>query len=317
MSEFKLIMISAWHEQGGNVFQRHLDGHPNLFVYPFESQIATPYSSSIIDESFVPNRYRYPEFLSEMSPIELYQSIWDQELKTLLRTPHLSKFRDCGLKMSETNRIACFKIILAELMDEPISVSRPKVLEAFFRSTFMSWENYNTSGKETAYVGYSPPILFNADKFFHDFPNGKMIHVIRNPYSGYADTKKRPFPMSLTKYCRIWSLAQLEAMNLLMKYPKNFFVVHYEDMMGNDKSKEMKKISEKLEIEYSDTMLYPSFNGQKLESVYPWGTIIKADEQTNINTALELSIRESAQIEKETGYIGERLGYSKELFLNA
>jgi hypothetical protein len=37
--EFKLIMISAGFEHGGNVTHRHFDGHPELNVYPFESQL--------------------------------------------------------------------------------------------------------------------------------------------------------------------------------------------------------------------------------------------------------------------------------------
>jgi len=34
-------MISAMYENGGNTTQRLFDGHPELFVYPFESQIGT------------------------------------------------------------------------------------------------------------------------------------------------------------------------------------------------------------------------------------------------------------------------------------
>ena len=39
MADFKLVMLSAGFEHGGNVTHRLLDGHPELFVYPFESQL--------------------------------------------------------------------------------------------------------------------------------------------------------------------------------------------------------------------------------------------------------------------------------------
>ena len=39
MSNFNFVMISAGFEHGGNVTHRHLDGHPGLLVYPFESQL--------------------------------------------------------------------------------------------------------------------------------------------------------------------------------------------------------------------------------------------------------------------------------------
>jgi len=38
-----LIMLSAMYENGGNTFHRHLDGHPELYVWPFESQLGTKY----------------------------------------------------------------------------------------------------------------------------------------------------------------------------------------------------------------------------------------------------------------------------------
>src|SRR5262249_55239671 len=40
---FPFIMISAMYENGGNTTQRLLDGHPELFSYPFESQPGTKY----------------------------------------------------------------------------------------------------------------------------------------------------------------------------------------------------------------------------------------------------------------------------------
>ena len=37
-SEFRLLMLGAMYENGGNTTHRFLDGHPQMFVYPFESQ---------------------------------------------------------------------------------------------------------------------------------------------------------------------------------------------------------------------------------------------------------------------------------------
>ena len=39
--DFRLLMLGAMYENGGNTTHRFLDGHPELFVYPFESQIGT------------------------------------------------------------------------------------------------------------------------------------------------------------------------------------------------------------------------------------------------------------------------------------
>ena len=40
--EFRLLMLSAMYENGGNTVHRFLDGHPEMYVYPFESQLGIP-----------------------------------------------------------------------------------------------------------------------------------------------------------------------------------------------------------------------------------------------------------------------------------
>ena len=42
---FEFLMISAMYENGGNTAQRFLDGPPELFSYPYESQPGTKSTS--------------------------------------------------------------------------------------------------------------------------------------------------------------------------------------------------------------------------------------------------------------------------------
>ena len=57
--DFRLIMISAMYENGGNTTQRLLDGNPELFSYPFESQPGTRYVQDHLTSLF-PVKYRWP-----------------------------------------------------------------------------------------------------------------------------------------------------------------------------------------------------------------------------------------------------------------
>ena len=60
-SDFQLLMISAMYENGGNTTQRLLDGHPELFSYPFESQPGTRFVADHLTSLF-PVKYRWPVF---------------------------------------------------------------------------------------------------------------------------------------------------------------------------------------------------------------------------------------------------------------
>jgi hypothetical protein len=304
MAPFKLIMISAMYENGGNTTHRLLDGHPELFAYPFESQVGTNLVMDYLT-SYVPFKYRWPEFSLSGTVEQDYELIFDEEMKVLLRTPERSKFKSCGLKIDEKARIARF----VEIMKSKPR-SRAHLAEAFFRSTFDTWTNFNAKGKEHIYLGYNPVQVFDTEKILADFPDGHVIHVVRNPYSGYSDTKKRPYPLSLVRYTWTWNLCQHMALTYAEKYPHNFHIVRFEDIVA-DRKGTMARLCSKVNIAWSDTCNAPSWNGEELKQVYPWGTIRIPTPEVNVATMNELSESEKAEITRLSIVMQRIIGYEK------
>ena len=64
---FRFLLLSAMYENGGNTTHRLLDGHPQMFVYPFESQLGTRLVSDMLTSVF-PVKYRWPVFDSRLRP---------------------------------------------------------------------------------------------------------------------------------------------------------------------------------------------------------------------------------------------------------
>jgi hypothetical protein len=164
-----------------------------LYVYPFESQLGNARVQDFIS-SLYPVKYRYPDFPVSGDADQDYELFFDEELKTFLRVRNVSKFRDADLDMDESVRKRRFREIMAQERR-----TRGNIVAAFFESTFDSWTNCQRSGRERAYVGYSPVVGFDGEQILSDFPNGHVLHVVRNPWSGYADTIKRPYPLSLAR----------------------------------------------------------------------------------------------------------------------
>ena len=75
-----LVMIGAMYENGGNTAHRFLDGHPQLYVYPFESQVGTRLVNDQFSSMF-PLKYRWPAFDLNASPSQDYLSIIDEEMQ--------------------------------------------------------------------------------------------------------------------------------------------------------------------------------------------------------------------------------------------
>jgi hypothetical protein len=292
-NDIRLLMLGAMYENGGNTTHRFLDGHPQMFVYPFESQVGTRMVNDHLT-SMYPVKYRWPTFALDATPEQDYRAIIDEEGKVRARTPQVSKFRHMPFDFSDDERAAHYARYIAQT-----GRSRGDNMAAFFRATFDAWKDYRRSGRESVYVGYSPIITVDADKILNDLPNAHVLHVVRNPWSAYADTKKRPVPLSLHHYMLGWTMNQYYALYFREKFPGRLHIVRVEDVMA-DSVGTLGAVCQALGVEPAESLRKPTWNGAELEEVYPWGTLRKVTPEVNRATALELSERERAEIRAYT-----------------
>ena len=73
----KVIMLSAMYENGGNTTHRMLDGHPGLFVYPFESQVGTGAAQAMTSNSGVSQSF-YDGYVVCNPPAQVYIGAWSR-----------------------------------------------------------------------------------------------------------------------------------------------------------------------------------------------------------------------------------------------
>lgn len=300
--KFNFLMIGAMYENGGNTTHRFLDGHPELYVYPYESQLGTKFVNDMLSSTF-PLKYRWPTFPIDANAYQDYKFIIDEECKVRSRTPQVSKFRHMEFDFSDDERCDIYQEIIGK-----IGRSRPNNIRAFFEATFRAWKNFNRSGKESVYVGYSPIVTVDAPKILNDLPGSNVLHIVRNPWSAYADTKKRPMPMSLPNYMLGWTLNQYYALLYQKQFPGRVHVIRIEDVMA-DPEKCLGELCRKIGISSSPTLGNVSWNGTTLEEVFPWGTIRNPSPESNKQTALELSGEEIDLIGQYTAQYLDVLEY--------
>jgi hypothetical protein len=302
MSSFRLLMISAMYENGGNTTQRLLDGHPELISYPFESQPGTKLVQDHLSSLF-PLKYRWPVFALDATPADDYEAIIDEECKVRIKTPNSSKFRDTAISLDDRERKAAFLRLM-----EGRPRTRANLVEAFFRASAEAWKDRQASGRETVHVGYSPIIGVDADKIVRDIEGAHVLNVVRNPWSAYADTKKRAVPLSIAHYMAGWSVHQTHALAFAERFPGRVHVVRYEDIVA-DPAKTLSAVLAKIGVGAAPSLSTPSWNGRALEQVYPWGTIRTPTPAANEATANELSAAEKDEIRARTRPLLEPFGY--------
>jgi hypothetical protein len=282
-------MVSAMYENGGNTTQRLLDGHPELFSYPFESQPGTKYVADHLSGLF-PAKYRWPVFPLSGTPEADYEAIIDEECKVRIKTPQSSKFRDHPIDLPDRER----KRLFVRHM-EGRERTRGALMEAFFRASADAWRDFNRSGREHVHVGYSPVIVVDADKIVEDLPGAHVLHVVRNPWSAYADTKKRAVPLSMAHYLTAWCLNQQAALTFSALYPGRVHVLRFEDIVA-DPVGVLGRFLAGVGVGHCDSLARPTWNGRPLGQVYPWGTIRTPTPEANKATADELTDAEKDEV---------------------
>ncbi len=288
-AKMRLLLISAMYENGGNTTHRLFDGHPQMLVYPFESQLGTRY---VVDHlsSLFPLKYRWPRFVLGAAPEEDYEAIIDEECKVRCKTPHVSKFRHVAFRLDDRGRRDEFVRIAGS---GPRGAGRN--VAAFFQATFAAWENCSRTGNESVWAGYSPIIVVDADKIMREMADSHVLHIVRNPYSAYADTKKRPVPLSLAAYLTGWTFCQHQALLFQKLFPGRVHLLRYEDIIAAPAAV-LGDFCERIGLRRAETLGRLSWNGTPLAEAYPWGTIRLPDPGTNLKTARELSREEIEEI---------------------
>lgn len=299
---FRFLMLSAMYENGGNTVHRFLDGHPQMFVYPFESQLGTRLVQDHLASMF-PVKYRWPVFGLDASPEQDYRAIIDEECRVRARTARVSKFRHMPFDFDDDRRC---EIFVREVQKTGRSTGNN--VASFFRATFEAWKDYNRTGREQVHVGYSPIIAVDAGKILRDLPEGHVLHVVRNPWSAYADTKKRPVPLSLETYLTAWTVTQYHALLFQKINPERVHILRLEDVLA-DPQGSLGRICEAIGVTPADSLKNPSWNGKPLQEVYPWGTIRNATPAANEATAKELSGEEAEKVRIWAEPYLDALGY--------
>lgn len=297
-----LLMVSAMYENGGNTTQRLLDGHPQLLVYPFESQLGTRFVDDALSAAF-PKKYRWPVFALHATPPEDFFAMIDEECRVRARTPHVSKFRHVPFEFSDDARARAYERIIAER-----GRSRPNNVTAFFAATFEAWRDYRHPPELRAYVGYSPIVVVDAAAILAELSNAVLVHVVRNPWSAYADTKRRPVPMALRDYVFAWCLNQHHALVARERNPGRVHILRFEDLV-EDPARVLGDLLRKTGLDAASSLGVPTFNGAALGDVAPWGTIRTPTPEANRRTAAELSEGEKAEVCAHAGLFLDALDY--------
>mgnify|MGYP000740060287 CR=1 FL=1 len=265
-----LLLISQIQRSGGTLMSQLFDGHSQLHVHPGELNIGRP------------KKWHYPQVDLSMKPGKIYD-LYNEERQT-------KEYIDDGYQKPgkshekpDTNSVLkslpflfsleLQKKLFQQFMEDFKVTDNRGMMDAYVSSYFNAWLDYQDLYKEDASVKYwctfsarLAVVDTNVDKILHDFPQGKILTMFRNPASWYASAKKHADRYGdLEKSMNLWVKTYKTSLDYVKKYPDNVYLINFDQLL-QDVPSTMKKLSEMLGIQYEEILSMPTFNRMKIAS---------------------------------------------------
>lgn len=219
------IFISAWNDSGGTYTARLLDNHPLTVSWPYELQLGTGKLFDLYQKNnWFHDKYRWPSWegdLDKTDPNLLFAAIEDQELKSTIKAPDSSKHKEFSIYLDEKEWKECFVKLWSKS-----AKTRSNWIDCYIKS-FLKIGQGREPEENFSFLAHCPIFILDAEKIIHDFPNAKIVHIIRPIYNCYADFKKRHPEVSAQDYAKNWNVINMMAVIMAMKYPDHIRLVNY------------------------------------------------------------------------------------------
>lgn len=177
-----MLLISQIQRSGGSLLNQLLDGHPELWTHPHELKIGYP------------RKENWPDLDLNGQPREWYRLLFEESTLNFFR----QGFRKSAYDAKRGHYYPMVMLphlqrrLFLDLMEKRPGTQR-EIIDAYFTSYFNSWIDCQGFYKEKKFVTAFVPKLASypdsVERFFRDYPDGRMISVIRRPESWFVSYK--------------------------------------------------------------------------------------------------------------------------------
>jgi hypothetical protein len=244
-------------------------------VFPFELQLGTGLGRSGLDDWF-PAKYRWPILPSD--PGDAFDLFPNEEMLDATSGNPNAKFAGFGIDVdwAEWRR--------RYAMEVSATSSRSEAIGAWLDAFFEVWRDRPVRDPTVPVVAHCPILALDWELVAVDFPNASMIHVVRSPFSGFLDFRRRRPYAQPGEYAARWSLLNTAGFIHAARRPDRFLNVRYESLLA-ERQAQITRLAGWLGIEPDVALERPSWNGRSLKRMGPFGGVPQNDldyERANV-----------------------------------
>jgi hypothetical protein len=263
--EEPVALICQAPRSGGTLLRHLFDGHPECHVHPYEWHIG-------------PRKTRWPQLGQDEPPERWWVKLREDALADRFTTGikvDQTKYRGPG---SDRLRVQPYAMMLPPLLHREIFLHQISKLEgthtdrtilnAYLTGLFNGWLNNHTldDADKRWVVAFAPRLAWGSDleAFFHVYPEGALISVLRDPYGWFNSSRGRqPDFKNDARLLALWTEGAHEMIRAKNLYPDRVTIVSFDDLV-HDTAGVMKLLAKKLGIAYDELMTRPTFNSRAI-----------------------------------------------------
>ncbi|MGD8625549.1 MAG: sulfotransferase [Anaerolineae bacterium] len=298
------VFICGLHRSGTTLVRDMLDGHPQLGVLPSEGSFLTSLQSR----------------MERLPPAERLPFLGREWLYRLVNPSNQAPFWLLGQAGGRQSPYLLFARLLLAWWSELQTGAVADLLLRPLVSVALAYISALRHGRVDAHLRYwtekTPTNEFHLHQLWVDFPEAKVIHVLRDPLSIYASRKqldRQVFGAFRSRRRLLRDLARSFEIAVEHSYDPRYHLVRYEQLVQNP-APVMERLAIFLDIEHHDSLLrptlvsMPSFANSSFAAPRRSGAILPAAaHHRGTLTALERQL-----IAAHAGHGASRLGYPTE-----
>jgi Sulfotransferase family len=254
-----MILISQVQRSGGTLLAQLFDSHPQVAAYPDELRFGE------IGDA-------WPPLTGELDAERTFRALFDPKVVRMMSKGFAKGARDPMRQPFFLVPRLQYASFMHLCRSHAPSNSRA-MFDAFFTSYFNAWLNYRSDlAAKQRITAFAPRLAedeANIDLFFANYPDGRLVQIIRDPRTWYPSAKnhrttffKGKTPKEILEK---WQRSSQSILRNKARYGDRVIIIRFEDLVGNTE-RTMRSLAGEFEIAWDPILLSPTFNGKPVRA---------------------------------------------------
>jgi hypothetical protein len=261
-----LFLVSQVNRSGGTLLAQLFDGHPECHVHPGELHIGYPKKDIWPDLDLSEKPEQWFTLLFERRLLE-YSKEGFVKVPQHLRSSYDAREIRYPFIFLPKLQLEIFRACAAQGVS-----SQRDVLDCYMTSYFNAWLDYQgLYGSERKCVAAFVPRMSmredSVERFFRDYPTGKLVSIVRDPKTWFVSfAKKKPDErVDVADAIPRWKRSAEAALANKKRYGDRVVLLRFESLL-RDVEPTMRSLARDLGLAFDECLLTPTFQGMPIRA---------------------------------------------------